>query len=140
MGSLVGDDRAGAPGPGPTAPPLEKGRIMLDKFRRTGPASLGLGILLLLLDCSSELTAGTAPWGLCWEKSCPHPHPHPCLKCTQMYIPTLPWWSLPGSTWGSSPNSISPSGALSHHSLWSGGQTELHHPKPAPCLELVSHY
>ena len=79
-------------GPQVPAPPGEKRRIVLDKFGRTGPASPGLGMLLLLFDFAPQITAGgIAPWGLCWEcgkfGSCmflpartpPLPHAHRCV-------------------------------------------------------------
>lgn len=123
----MGDERAGAPGPGPTAPPLEKGRIMLDKFRRTGPASPGLGILLLLFDFSSKLTGGTAPWGLCWEcrtvRSCTPPPTPPTLPhvCTDVYTHLALLFS-PRLTLKLLPRSIAPRGPFPPHS-GAGGQT-----------------
>lgn len=77
-GAWLGYDRAGAPVPSPTR---EKGKIMLDKFRRTGPARAGLGMRLLLFDFGSQVTAGGATPG---GRSCtclPACAP-PCPVCT----------------------------------------------------------
>lgn len=86
-GAWLGDDRTGAPGPSPT---LETVRIVLDKFRRTSPASPGLEILLCLFDSLllEPLLAALALGGSAGNKensgpACPsRPHPHPCLTLT----------------------------------------------------------
>lgn len=97
-GAWLGYDRAGAPVPGPTR---EKGKIMLDKFRRTGPASLALGcsfsyLTLLLKSLLVALPLGGSVGNA--ERSGPHLPP---LLCAQVSVPTSPSCSLPGSPWGS---------------------------------------
>ena len=102
-GAWLGYDRAGAPVPSPTR---EKGKIMLDKFRRTGPASLALGcsfsyLTLLLKSLLVALPLGGSVGNA--ERSGPAPTSPPvprpaCVhRCLYPHHPLAPSQVRPGA-------------------------------------------
>lgn len=102
---------------------------MLDKFRRTGPATPGLESLLLFDSLVLEsLLVAVALGGSAGneEKSgpaCPFPPVPSLVSRAQTCVPTLPWCCLPGSPSGFPPPTLAPRGPFPTTHLGAGGST-----------------